>query len=143
MKLYIIRGLPSSGKTTLAEQLAPGYVYAADDFFETKAKAFGITYNEAWARYKSSIPFAHETCRLNVEKAMKENVSSIAVTNIFALKKDFKPYIDLADIYSYDVVLLTVERCHNGKNNHDVPFEIIDRTYRKWQNYDNRIDKFY
>ena len=33
--LYLLRGLPNAGKSTVAAQLAPGANFAADDAFET------------------------------------------------------------------------------------------------------------
>jgi len=65
--LYIVRGLPGSGKTKLAEDLAndipSAVVHSADHFFEKKDGSYTWNPKQAW--------IAHKTCKKKVDKAME------------------------------------------------------------------------
>lgn len=139
MDLYLVRGLPNSGKSTLAKTLAPVANFAADDYFDQKAKELGITYSEAFERFRNGIHIAHETCQNNVMTAMLDKVPAIAVANTFTTVKELTPYLKLASELGYKVHVLTVERYHNGDNGHNVPDEAIERMALRWQHIDKRF----
>lgn len=137
--LFLLRGLPNSGKSTIASFLAPSATFAADDFFETKASNEGITYEEAFKKYSHLIAVAHKNCQECCEFAMVEGYSTIAIANTFTTMKELKPYLDLAQRYDYRVHCLTIERLHEGDNNHHVPDEVIVKMAKRWQFADKRM----
>ncbi len=139
MDLYLIRGLPNSGKSTLAKTLAPNANYAADGYFELKALFLNISYPQAFERFRNEIGQAHEWCQEHVEAALKDNVRAVAVANTFTTFRELKHYLDLAVKYNYRVHVLTVERAHDGDNGHKVPDEAVKRMAERWQFVDKRM----
>ena len=91
--LYIIRGIPGSGKTTLARKLAPDANYAADDYFY-----------DSDGNYKfdvTKLDAAHKWCHKAVENAMINGVPVIAVNNTFVRKWEYADYIEMAEKLGY------------------------------------------
>lgn len=119
-KLYIVRGLPGSGKSTFAEAIV------GSDFLVCEADKYFMVNGE----YKfdmSKIKEAHEWCRNRVEIMMKDSLMNdqfyreIAVSNTFTQEWEMKPYFDLAMMYGYTVFTVIVENRHGGVNQHNVP----------------------
>ena len=135
--LIILRGLPNSGKTTVANMFGTQAVYAADDYFEKIASREGISYADA--HDPDLLYAAHMTCRNNVTRSMLAGAHTIVVHNIFVKRSDLKPYYKLATKHGYRVHALHVERNHNQTNDHEVAPFIIARMARQWQSLDERI----
>lgn len=111
--LYIVRGLPGSGKSTFAETITPRYaICTADDYHMED----GI-YN--WK--PENVSKAHEKCREKCEALMKAKTPKITVANTSTTAKEMKPYFDLAIAYGYAVFSIVVENRHKGVNTHNVP----------------------
>ena len=88
MDLVLIRGLPGSGKTTMARVLAlVGYEhYEADQYFERDGQ---YQFNP------SELPKAHAWCLARVKESMALGVSCV-VANTFTRLWEMQPYIDAA-----------------------------------------------
>lgn len=125
-KLYIIRGLPGSGKSTFALNLvgADFLVCEADKYFIVDGK------------YKfdaSKLKEAHESCRNLVETYMKDSLVNdqfyreIAVSNTFTQEWEMQAYIDLAKQYGYMIFTVIVENRHEGVNQHGVSDEVLTK----------------
>jgi predicted kinase len=125
--LYIVRGLPGSGKSTFAKKLVGEdfLVCEADKYFidkETGEYNFDIT----------KIKEAHKFCKDTVETYMKDSLVNdqfyreIAVSNTFTQEWEMEPYIELAKQYGYQVTSLIVENRHGGVNEHNVPEDKIE-----------------
>lgn len=119
--LYILRGIPGSGKSTLAHQLTNNVV-EADMFMYEDGK-----YN--WSGDK--LYMAHKKCFETVENMMKENITPIAVSNTFIKIKEYKPYVELANRFNYEVIIKICDG--NYQNIHNVPTETIERMKRRFQ----------
>lgn len=120
-KLFIIRGIPGSGKTTLAKKITP-YVFEADDFFMKSGQ---------YKFDKSSLTQAHESCQESVRSAMSIGVYPIAVSNTFVRKWEYRPYLDLANEYGYQYEVIV---CHgNFKNVHGVPQDVVLQMKRRFE----------
>lgn len=126
--LYIVRGLPGSGKSTFAKKL----VYS--DFLVCEADKYFI--DKETGEYKfdgSKIKDAHKYCQDLVETYMKDSLVNdqwyreIAVSNTFTMEWEMNPYFELAKKYGYKVFSIIVENRHNGENVHGVPTDKIEQ----------------
>lgn len=114
--LFIIKGLPGSGKSTIAQQVAPLANAAADDFFDEY-------YNGKFIPQK--IKNAHEWCRLEIQRFMEIGHPVVAVHNTFTQPWESKPYFDLAEKHGYMVHSIIVENHHGNRSIHQVPPETV------------------
>jgi predicted kinase len=123
--LFLVRGLPGSGKSTFASHIWNEYaVCEADKFFYDKEGNYNFE--------PSKIKDAHAWCKNEVETRMKDHqlnpqyYPEIAVSNTFTQEWEMKDYYELAEKYGYKVVSLIIENRHGGKNVHGVPDDKLE-----------------
>jgi predicted kinase len=121
-KLFLVRGLPGSGKTTLAESICDTVV-SADDYFMVDGK-----YQFKADELKSAHAYSQKKC----EDAMQAG-KDVAVANTFTKEWEMEFYYDLAERYGYVVFSLIVENRHNGVNVHSVPEDTIDSMQKRFE----------
>ena len=119
--LYLLRGLPGAGKSTLAKKLGDAH-FEADMYFTNE--------NGQYIFNGADIKKAHEWCQNEVQMAMILNHTSglnesIVVSNTFTQEWEMEPYYKLAETYGYRVFSLIVENRHGGENLHNVPEDKI------------------
>ena len=114
--LYIVRGIPGSGKSTFAKQLTSN-VFEADHYFYDNDGNYNFI--------PSEIKEAHKECQQFVGYAMESSIPKIAVSNTFTQEWEMEPYFEMAKKYGYAVFTVVVENRHGGKNVHNVPEDKI------------------
>lgn len=115
--VYILRGVPGCGKSSLAEELktSSGIICCADDYFMKSGKY-------EWDATKIGI--AHLKCKTKYDDALNSGVPVIVVANTNTTTRDVNFYRNMARIAGYTVFVLTVENWHDGKDEHAVPDEV-------------------
>lgn len=116
--LYIIRGLPGSGKTTFWNVLRDAglvrHVFAADDWMVDEHGEYRFN--------ASRLKFCHDQCRDATTQALMRGLS-VAVCNTFTRIWEMQPYINAARNLNARLVVLTCEGDHG--NVHGVPADKI------------------
>ena len=119
--LYLIRGLPGSGKSSFADILlhtgVVNYSFEADDYF--------IDENLEYRFEASKLKDAHEWCQINTKARLK--FDSVVVSNTSTTEKEVETYRKIAEEVGAKFVSIVVENRHEGKNIHNVPEEALQR----------------
>ena len=132
--LYIVRGIPGSGKSTFAKKLV------GEDFLVCEADKYFI--NQENGKYEfdiSKIKDAHKWCQNIVETYMRDSLINdqyyreIAVSNTFTQEWEMEPYLELAKTYGYKVFSIVVENRHGGINQHGVPEEKLEQMKNRFE----------
>lgn len=117
-RLVLIRGLPGSGKTSLAKNYAAqGYQHFEADQFFTESGQYCFD--------KEKQGDAHAWCLEQTRNAI-EGGSKVCVANVFATLPDVWPYTLL------EVDYRIVEANHSARSVHDVPAKHILDMQRRW-----------
>lgn len=125
--LIIIRGLPGSGKSSLAEILSEGKypVHSIDDFFTDESGKYFFDHTKNHLAYKQ--------CEARTRESMNSGAKKIFVDNVFSIDWEMEPYFKLASEFDYRIFVLTVEKYHNEKNIHRITEEQIEKMAAKYK----------
>ena len=125
--MYLIRGLPGSGKSTFAGTLAD----AIDaQHFEHDRYLFTPEGEYLWT--EGRMAYAYRQCLRDTEEAMSQGLQ-VVVSNVFPTSKSLKNYRKLAEKYDYQLTYIVVENRRGGVNIHDVPQEALDDMRKAFQ----------
>jgi len=116
--LYIVRGIPGSGKSTFAKTLG-GQHYEADMFFINENGEYNFDFTK--------IKDAHQWCQGIVKTDMILEYPKIVVSNTSTQEWELEPYFELAKEYGYTVFSVVVENRHGGVNQHGVPEDKLEQ----------------
>jgi len=131
---FIMRGLPGSGKSCLADLLKGllmqmPVVVSADHFFTDKDGHYEFD--------PTKISQAHEQCKERFYEAVEGNINTIIVDNTNVLYNHWIVYADHARANGYQVITCVVEEWDAEKcakrGSHGVPLEVTKRMAQEFQ----------
>ena len=125
-ELFIIRGLPGSGKSTFARKLAQripdAKVREADDYFTDSAGVYNFDHNK--------IREAHKLCQERVMNDLSRGITCI-VSNTFVKHWEMEYYKDLARKFNIPYTVIHVQG--DFDNVHNVPADVVERMRKNWE----------
>ena len=123
-KLIILRGASGCGKSSFADFLVRNLRLDADRF---EADGYMVNRQGDYEFKPEKLGYCHKSCQEDVEGAMHGGLECVIVSNTSTTEKELEFYLDLAQKYDYEVISLVVEKRHDGKNDHEVPEQTLDR----------------
>jgi len=130
-ELILLRGLPGSGKTTLAKIILQlrstdePEILSADDFFEDKEGEYNFD--------PTKLKEAHNYCQFRCSERMRQQKARIVVANTFTQEWEMDEYFKMAERYNYRVHTVIVENRHGNENVHGVPEDKLQQMKNRFQ----------
>jgi predicted kinase len=126
--LILLRGLPGSGKSSLAQLLSEKGRYpivSIDDYFTDSNGNYHFRFEENHLAYSK--------CEENTLKFVKLNKEKIFIDNTFTMDWEMEPYFKMASEFGYFIFVVTVENRGGYKNLHEVTKEQLQRMAEKYK----------
>lgn len=136
--VYILRGLPGSGKSTLSKYLSDNItdsvVCSADDYF---------TSNGSYNFDRSKLQEAHDECYAKFKDCIGFNMIPI-IDNTNVTKKEYSKYVTHAQLNNCAVITLEIHckdrdmaRLFASRNSHGVSTNDVLKMLAKWETSDS------
>lgn len=123
-ELVLIRGLPGSGKSTIARAMA-GYVhYETDQYF--------VDANGVYRFDPANLKDAHQWCQVCVDDELAGGVN-VVVANTFTQRWEMQPYLNMAKRMGIKVRVITAKG--QFESIHNVPAEKIEAMRQRWEDF--------
>ncbi|CAF0832403.1 unnamed protein product [Brachionus calyciflorus] len=136
--MFINRGLPGSGKSTLSNKIKNLYgienavICGGDDYFIDESGNYNFD--------RDKLHDAHQWAQDKAREACKQGKSPVIVDNTNIKYWEFKPYLSIAKEFNYIVLLIEPRTPHKFDleklfllNKHNVPKEIIKNRLKEYQ----------
>ena len=126
--LFLVRGLPGSGKSSLARRLVSRRSLAADDYFMD---------NGVYHFDPSRLAEAHADCQARCVQALSQG--DVAVANTFSCRWELQPYLVMAELAGARIIVIDLfdggctDSELEARNEHGVPLEGIARMRARWE----------
>lgn len=130
--LVLVRGVPGSGKTTLARKYI---AKSSEDFLHLEADMFF----EKEGEYKfdpSLLKEAHSWCQSEAKKRL-ESGGSLIVSNTFTRVWEMEAYLDLARELGVKYVVLRA--VGEYPNIHNVPVEVVEQMKERFEDLKEEV----
>lgn len=125
--LYLIRGIPGSGKSTFASLLfMSGIVQQAveaDDYFMRPDGSYVFD--------PAQLGAAHSHCQQKTREYLSLGYS-VAVSNTSTTESEVDVYAKIAERYGAQFISIIMENRHGSSNVHSVPQEAINRMKQRF-----------
>jgi predicted kinase len=135
-RVYILRGVSGSGKSTFIKKLPKNRVVHSTDKFFYKGGKYRFDLKK--------LPLFHEKNFKEYQKSLKKGKRVVVVDNTNLLCEHVKPYIDEARKYGYKIVLVDFlpkrREYHYKRNTHNIPLKAIDLQIKNYHKCKNKIE---
>ncbi|CAI2382942.1 unnamed protein product [Moneuplotes crassus] len=128
---YIMRGVPGSGKSTVAHKLCGenGVIHSTDNYFVNEEGVYEFD--------PSKIKEYHGQNYKDFKKSIDDKVETVVVDNTNVQEFEYKKYVEYATENGYVVSYVTLPfpdpEVAAERNSHGVPLEAIQRMMKKWR----------
>jgi predicted kinase len=126
-ELYLVRGIPGSGKSTFAKSLVK------KEYCHKEADQYFLNSDGEYKFKPTQIGAAHQWCQDEVDNLMRYSHSPIVVSNTFTQEWEMEAYYKLAKQYDYRVTSIIVENRHGGVNEHGVPEDKLEQMKNRFE----------
>lgn len=137
-ELLILRGLPGSGKSTVAKKILEGspnaIICSADDYFMVDGQ---------YEFDPTKLSKAHQSCLMSADRSMANGYSLVVIDNTNIKKEHYLPYVKMADKYGYTTTIrtigstdLSIVPTYHQRQVHGVSEETIRRMAQSWEEHD-------
>lgn len=126
--LYLIRGLPGSGKSTLSQIICASY---ESNIGHWEADMFFVGDDGVYRFAPEALKQAHEWCQKMVRHDLEFGMS-VVVSNTFTRKWEMEPYLKMATEFCAEVQIIECKGQWESK--HDVPADKIEAMRARWEN---------
>lgn len=129
-RVYILRGIPGSGKSSLAAHLAgeAGIVHSTDHYFYVDGK---------YCFDSSLLPRNHEKNFMAFCESLRKGVSVIVCDNTNIKRSHFTRYVVAAEAAGYQVDIVAIPHpdpeIAAARNKHGAPIERIRQMIADWE----------
>lgn len=134
--LYIVRGVPGSGKSTFALENAKKWESQGSDASVFEADMFMVQ-DGVYKFDPNKLQYAHMMCQRCVNTAMMDGVRNIFVANTFIKKWEADIYYALAQVWGYRVVVYRMDNSFN--NIHGVSQDKVNIMRANMESYPGEI----
>lgn len=144
-KVFIMRGLPGSGKSHYVKNNLPELksevidlnwdipvtlraVVSADHFFENEKGEYNFN--------PSLLPEAHRACLKSFLDHLQNRVQEVVVDNTNTQLWEMSPYVALGEAFGYEVKILHIRvdiETSVSRNTHGVPRRVIGEMWKRWE----------
>ena len=142
--LYLIRGLPGSGKTTLADKIVsehlsdelgryPAIKVEADQFF-VSSNGHKETYNFD----RRFLGAAHDEAYGKTMRYLREG-KSVAVANTFSTSREVNRYLQGVERCGLKVDIKIIKCVGRFGNVHGVPRRAIEKMRSRWEDIEGEV----
>lgn len=132
--LYIVRGLPGSGKSTFAKN----YILSSFSYggcWHVEADMFWMRPNGVYDFNPKLLKDAHEWCLNKTKQFLKG--ADVVVSNTFTTKREIQPYIDMSLDMGVPYIII---RCDGNYGSiHNVPEETLKKMKERFVDIDGEI----
>ena len=151
--VFILRGLPGSGKKTLIDKLitnlSNNYSLKESDYLICSNHDYFLTNSNSnkYSNYNiSELPRASANCLNTYIEGLSDNLPYIFISNTNSQYWEYENYLELAKLFGYKVKVLELECpsdnyisyfCDRSKNK--VPFSNCKTYYKQWESNPNDI----
>ena len=130
--LIVVRGLPSSGKTTLAKLLflAGSQTISSDDYMTTPEGGYAFS--------KQNFIEAHKLCQQDCASLMEKGEKLITIHNNMGEAWEAEVYFSLAEQHGYKVMVVNLYDAGlndtelSARNVHEMPQHLVQKVRQKW-----------